>query len=56
MFLSVCCRDLTHNQLKTIYPSTFRKLAHLKNLLLDHNQLSRIDDGAFEDLSELITL
>ncbi|XP_076447859.1 uncharacterized protein LOC143284771 isoform X2 [Babylonia areolata] len=57
-----CCKhnlhtlDLTHNQLKVIFPTTFKKLVHLENLLLDHNKLSRIDQGAFDDLQDLVTL
>jgi hypothetical protein len=50
------CRDLSNNRLATIYGNTFRKLQHLEALLLDHNQLARIDDGAFQDLGDLITL
>ena len=49
-------RDLSQNELVAVDRSSFTKLAKLRQLLLDHNKISYVEEGAFGYLLSLQTL
>lgn len=42
--------DLSHNQLKVIYPGTFSPLIKIRKILLNENFIEKLDDRTFENL------
>ena len=50
---SVVKLNLAHNNIHGIPTHTFSGLVRLKHLLLDHNPISTIKEGAFQALSVL---
>ena len=50
------CRDLTHNDLVSVEKSSLTKLPKLRQLLLDYNKISYVEEGAFAHLPALQTL
>lgn len=53
MFFYHFFRDLTHNELVSVDKTTLTKLPKLKHLLLDHNKISYVEEGAFAHLPSL---
>ncbi|KAI9518167.1 hypothetical protein NQZ68_039612 [Dissostichus eleginoides] len=46
-------RDLSENQIKAVPRKAFRGITNVKNLQLDSNHISCIEDGAFRALRDL---